>query len=102
LDTLRTSIRDSYNPNHLFVGTYADNMQDSVKKGRIANGSQTAKAKLNRKMVEKMRSSYANGNVSLSFLARKNGVAKSTVWDVMSRRTWKHLERGEGDERLGL
>ena len=83
--------RACVNPDHLFLGTQRDNIMDMIAKGRkVAGGVRGARhhaAKLTEPDVMDMRKSgkhYAE-------LAAEYGVSGSTVCDVISRRTWRHV-----------
>lgn len=76
------------NPDHLRIGTHADNMADKVAKGRQQRGESSGRAKLTESLVREIRSSTEDA----ASLARRLGVAKSTVVHARTRRTWKHLQ----------
>jgi len=78
------------NPEHLFLGTQKDNMQDMISKGRRVNpvmprGEYAYAAKLTREQVDYIRSS----SLSVSSLARELGVTIRTVSLIRRRITWK-------------
>jgi hypothetical protein len=75
------------NPNHLFLGTYQDNMDDRAAKGRTALGTQNGKARLSPELVRKIRAS----DLSERAIARELGVHRGTVNAVLSGRTWGHV-----------
>jgi hypothetical protein len=68
-------------PDHLFLGTHQDNMEDSRKKGRKAK-------KLTLLRVRLMRDLRAQG-ASLKSLARKFNVSGVTVSTTASGKNWK-------------
>jgi len=74
---------------HLFLATNADNVKDSVKKGRRAVGENSGKSKLTSKEVEDIR------ELGLEFtqdeLAEIFKVGKSTIGNILRRETWKHI-----------
>lgn len=74
-------------PDHLFLGTFKENMEDMAKKGRSLNGERHHFSKLDERAVLDIRSTGANPDA----LAAKYGVARATVDRVLSRRTWKHV-----------
>ncbi|UOF80472.1 endonuclease [Caudoviricetes sp.] len=80
------------NPTHLFLGSHADNMRDMWGKGRArpgrSMGEKHGMAKLTAEIVQEIRSSGESGVE----LARKFGLAATTVCDVRKRRTWKHID----------
>lgn len=82
------------NPDHLFVGTQRDNMADMWAKGRgktnPSRGSGSENAKLTEASVRDIRSAHSKG-VAGSVLAVQYGVSTTTVWNVIYRRTWKHI-----------
>lgn len=80
------------NPDHLWLGTQAENMRDKVSKGRQARGETAALAKLTDNMVREIRKSYIPKVVTQRFLAKKYGVRQSKIWDVLNFRTWKHVQ----------
>ncbi len=78
-------------PDHLFLGTQLDNMQDCVSKGRLSgcievswHGEDNPRAKLTSDTAREIRLSAA----SLSSLAKTFGVSKGTIWKVRSGYTW--------------
>lgn len=85
--------RKCINPDHLFLGTHQDNVDDRERKGRnspppIRHGSAHNNAKLTEEDVLKIRASSEMGTPALSV---KYGVAKRTIRDVLNGTTWRHL-----------
>lgn len=86
------------NPDHLFVGTHQDNMDDMNKKGRhgmttkpetIRKGVQFSQAKLDDDKVRKIR--LLKGVEPHSVTAKKFGVSKCIVGLVQQRKRWAHV-----------
>jgi hypothetical protein len=75
-------------PDHLFLGTAQDNMQDCKKKGRTTTGNKNAQAKLLEKEVRYIREAYAAGTLNQPQLARKFGVDQKTVSRIARRENW--------------
>lgn len=75
------------NPDHLFLGTQRDNMEDMIRKGRQyhPSGEEFNKSKLNWDAIRDIRTSDMTGYA----LAKKYGVGKSTVYAILHNRTWK-------------
>lgn len=69
-------------PDHLFLGTPKDNMQDKVQKGRHPTTLCAAQ-------VLEIRAAWPS--VSKSRLAARYGVTKSCISHVVKRRGWKHI-----------
>lgn len=68
-------------PDHLFLGTHTDNMQDRTIKNR-------AGVKLNAEAVRDIRTS----KISSKELAEKYEVSVTTISYVLNYKTWKHVE----------
>ena len=83
--------RKCCNPAHLVSGTYADNSHDTVTDGRSAKGEGHGRAKATEALVREWRRRYAAGEASTYRLAREVGVSKTTVLNVVTGRTWKHV-----------
>lgn len=79
------------NPDHLFLGTYADNNKDRHAKGRtkIMRGSRHGCSKLTEKDVLYIRKHYKRGLSKK--LANKFGVCKENITAIARRRIWKHI-----------
>ncbi|MBO1080875.1 HNH endonuclease signature motif containing protein [Roseomonas haemaphysalidis] len=79
------------NPDHLFVGTRAENTADMFAKGRSRTapvlGERHGQAKLNPAAVKHIRASALPGNA----LAKQLGVSPTAVWSVRTGRTWSHV-----------
>lgn len=77
------------NPDHLFIGTQADNMQDAVRKGRIPRGRGRPAAKLTESEVREIRRLY--GTVSNIRLGQRYGVGPTIVHGIYHRLKWTHV-----------
>lgn len=95
----KCDVRHCVNPDHLFVGTHKDNWLDAKGKGRLKNiirggsvvyGEKHGKARLTKDQVKLIRK-LSNEGTSDTVLARRFSVARGTIYDVITRRTWKHI-----------
>lgn len=75
------------NPEHLFLGTQKDNLQDAIQKGRTLKGSLNSNSRLTEGMVLEIRSSRD----LLRILAKKYGVTMACISAIQKRRSWKHI-----------
>src|SRR5688572_8196648 len=76
----RCDNRACFNPDHLFVGTQADNMADCSAKGRT-------KSKLTKGQVGEIKFRLRDGD-SHTQLANHYRVSKATIGHIASNRTW--------------
>jgi len=81
-------VRSCCNPQHLFLGTDAENMRDMVAKSRQSSHEHRPDAKLNADKVIRMRKQRAEGQTIRS-LAAEFGVQKSTVEEIVKFKSWK-------------
>lgn len=88
------------NPQHLAVGTDADNSRDMVERGRSNKGSKHPQTKLNEADVLRVRKIYSElprgqkGQLkkgSLRQLAIDCALPYETLIHIVYRRTWKHI-----------
>lgn len=79
-------------PDHLFLGTDADNHRDAVSKGRQARGERSGSAKLTAEHVQAIRARYAAGDGTMASLAREYGVGSPSISNIVTGKTWEHLE----------
>lgn len=77
------------NPDHLAVGTQAENIQDMRRKGRgrPRKGEKHPMAILTEADVRAIRQSKA----SLNEEARRYGVVRYAIWAIRNGRNWKHV-----------
>lgn len=82
------------NPNHLELGTHAQNMRDMKDRNRAAKGESNAAARLTEENVREILSTYKRRSLEFGCLAfaRKFGVCKKTITDVLDRKTWGHIK----------
>ena len=81
------------NPDHLFLGTQADNMKDKVAKGRSPRGENHPRATVSNESVIKMRNEYARGGITIAELAEKYGIKRSTAQAIISGQSFKYLNQ---------
>ncbi len=82
--------RACVNPDHLWLGTQPENIQDMMSKDRCHKGEQTGSHVLTEAQVIQMRLDRQNG-MYLKSLAAKYGCGYGTVWHVVHHKTWKHV-----------
>lgn len=100
-------VRSCVNPNHLFLGTPADNSRDMVSKGRSASGDDHpararpetrprgaghGRAKLTAADVRKMRRLRNTKGLSFPELGRRFGVSRTAARLAVIGKTWSHLK----------
>lgn len=77
------------NPDHLWLGSNADNIQDRTAKGRSARGSSNGNAAaLTDDDIRRVRLS----DLPVKELADALNVHWSTIYGIRQRKTWKHLD----------
>lgn len=86
----RCDNRKCVRADHLFLGTALDNARDMIRKGRDAKarGEIHGFAKLNSGAVSEIRK---NSHKGASFHAKRYGVSRTTVRDVLNFKTWRNV-----------
>lgn len=96
----KCDVRCCVNPDHLFLGTQADNLADMDRKGRRKSGSLRGdrhhQAKLKTDDVLKIREAGGSPTV----VAQSYGVSRTTIGDILAGRSWRHLKRDLADARV--
>jgi len=77
------------NPDHLFLGTHADNVADKVSKGRGSHGSRNGMSTLTEADVLAIR---ADPRTPQWVIAKDYGITQQTVSIIKTRKKWKHLQ----------
>jgi len=82
--------RSCVNPDHLFLGTPQDNIDDMHAKGRnkVLKGEDSTSSKLTTEQVKEIFASSKSRNE----LAMEYGITPAHVSNIKLRRKWKHLE----------
>ena len=75
------------NPEHLFLGTLAENISDRDRKQRTAKGEKNGNRKLTVSQVIEIRRSPD----TLDVLARRFCIDRTQVHNIKTRKQWKHV-----------
>lgn len=77
---------------HLYLGTFKDNMQDKVKKGRHKGprGETHHMAKISEIQAREILEMKGKGITSIE-ISKKYNICSSSVTGIWARRIWKHL-----------
>ena len=75
------------NPNHLIIGTDADNARDKVERDRQAKGSKHGNAKLTENGVRAIR----EDSRPYREIAQQYGVNPNRIGEIKRRRSWVHV-----------
>lgn len=82
------------NPEHLFLGTHKQNMEDMARKGRGAGpyirGSLNVNSILTTSNIIEIRR-LSNNDVKRAELSKKFGVSVTTIGRIVRKESWKHI-----------
>ena len=81
-------------PEHLFLGTHADNVHDMCAKGRQTRGEHQNKARLTEKQVREILELLATG-LRVCVVAEMFGVTDATISNIKNGRCWAWLTAEE-------
>lgn len=78
------------NPQHLWVGTNNDNVQDRVNKGREADrkGEKNPNAKITYEIATKIRKMYKTRNYKVYILGQMFGVNRNVIGRIIGGKQW--------------
>ena len=81
------------NPDHLFIGTPADNVRDCIAKGRkaITRGEAHPAAKVTESDVIESRRKYSVEGVTCQKLGESYGLKAGSIYSIVSRENWRHI-----------
>jgi len=84
-------------PDHLFLGTQKENLQDALRKGRLANGELNPNSRLTITEVREVRRLASEGLMQRTIATQLN-MSRTTVSEIVRRKRWGHLtdEHPEG------
>jgi len=87
------------NPEHLYLGSQKDNVQDAVSQGNFedrkngdVSGEINGRSKLTKDDVREIRKKYEETNISYSDLAEQYGISFGTVGKIIRRERWQHVD----------
>lgn len=84
--------RSCVNPEHLWVGTQQQNLNDMKSKNRdMRVGSKNGRSKLNEVHVKNIKSLLKTNTVSQKELANKYKVSTSVICDIANNNSWRHV-----------
>ena len=79
-----------FNPEHLFLGSSKDNLQDMVKKGRKPRGEKVHNSKLTEKQVKEIKARLQEGE-KVSQIAKDYPVHGRAIRLISAGINWKHV-----------
>lgn len=77
------------NPDHLFLGTHADNMKDMATKLRGTNGEKGFNSKLTKDQVIEIRK--LAGTKLRKEIAKQFNVSIPSITEIINKKNWKHI-----------
>ena len=82
------------NPDHLFTGTHAMNMQDKINKGRSNSpiGEAHGSSKLSTDEVKEIKLHLKNGGITQAKLAEMYGISDSGISEINTGKRWSHVQ----------
>lgn len=81
-------VRKCVNPDHLFLGTFADNNRDMARKGRSAQGEKNGGSRVTESVVQEIFRLRQKG-VSVTEIGRALELSSSQVYRTLTGENWK-------------
>lgn len=78
------------NPGHLFAGTFQENEDDCISKGRHSRGSGQHLAKLKESDIPRIKAMRASG-MQFTQIAAEFGMSRTSIASAVRGETWKHV-----------
>jgi hypothetical protein len=82
-------------PDHLFVGTDADNSADAIAKGRHVFGDRHPAARLTDEIVAQIKTAARDEGLGARRLGRRFGLGQRSITRILSGQSWKHVAAKE-------
>lgn len=79
------------NPDHLFLGTNQDNMNDMKFKNRQTKGISINTCKLTKQQVIEIRNKYTLTLYTAQRLASEYNVSYQNIYSIIHNKSWKHV-----------
>lgn len=88
----KCDVPNCVNPEHLELGTPADNVRDKVDRGRmiLSSGEKNGRAILSENIVREVRRMVSAG-MTTKDISAELGIKFYTVKKIRERKTWKHV-----------
>ena len=87
----KCDIRRCVRPDHLFLGTQADNMADMKRKNRGSHGEAHRLARLTATDIPLIRKAYRDGE-TMGSIGDRHGVSSNAIWRILHGITWRHVQ----------
>ena len=77
-------------PDHLFLGTHRDNVNDQVAKLRHMRGERNGRARFTEAQIQAIREAHAAGATQVA-LAKQYGTTQPRISAIVLRKLWRHV-----------
>lgn len=82
-------------PDHLFLGTHRENMQDMKTKGRSTYGTKHFNAQLTEDDIRQIRALYVPWKVTCRQLGEMFGTSYKNISRIVRREAWAHVDEAQ-------
>lgn len=79
-------------PSNLVWATRLENEAHKEDHGTRVRGSTVGSARLTEARIPELFRDYVDDDLTIAGLAQKHGIAPMTAWQVIARKTWKHVD----------
>lgn len=97
----RCDCRLCVRPDHIWLGTQRQNVDDMLAKGRSLIGERNHKAKVTARQVIEIRSLFHSGSFTQQSLADQFGLKQPQISSIVLHKSWRHLSQGAPDHQTG-
>lgn len=87
----KCDVKNCFNPDHLFIGTAKENMNDASKKCRIVCGEENKLSKLDSVSIKQIRSEWISGGITQKTLSERFNCSQANISFIVTGKTWAHV-----------